>query len=56
MQHDSRIVERPLSNFLPLDDGRYLKIGEGRTAGEVAKFSERDAGRLDAYAAQLACA
>lgn len=54
--HGLRIVERPLSNFLPLDDGRYLKIGEGRTAGEVAKFSERDAGRLDAYAAQLACA
>ena len=51
--HGLRIVERPLSNFLPLDDGRYLKVGAGRTADEVAKFSERDAGRLDAYAAQL---
>lgn len=51
--HGLRIVERPLSNFLPLEDGRYLKIGAGRTAAEVAKFSERDAGRLDAYAAQL---
>jgi phytoene dehydrogenase-like protein len=51
--HGVRIVERPLSNFLPLDDGRYLKVGAGRTAGEVAKFSKRDAGRLDAYAAEL---
>jgi phytoene dehydrogenase-like protein len=51
--HGLRIVERPLSNFLPLDDGRYLKVGAGRTAGEVAKFSKRDAGRLDAYAAEL---
>lgn len=51
--HGLRIVERPLSNFLPLDDGRYLKVGAGRTADEVAKFSTRDAGRLAAYAAQL---
>jgi phytoene dehydrogenase-like protein len=51
--HGLRIVERPLSNFLPLDESRYLKVGAGRTKAEVAKFSERDAGRLDAYAAQL---
>jgi phytoene dehydrogenase-like protein len=51
--HGLRIVERPLSNFLPLDDGRYLKVGAGRTADEVARFSTRDASRLDAYAAQL---
>jgi len=48
-----RIVERPLSNFLPLDDQRYLKVGAGRTAAEVAKFSRRDAARLDAYASHL---
>jgi len=48
-----RIVERPLSNFLPLDDGRYLKLGPGRTRDEVAKFSQRDALRLDDYAAHL---
>jgi phytoene dehydrogenase-like protein len=51
--HGLRIVERPLSNFLPLDDGRYLKLGAGRTAAEVAKFSQRDAGRLEEYARQL---
>ncbi len=51
--HGLRVVERPLSNFLPLDDGRYLKLGAGRTAGEVAKFSPRDAGRLDDYARHL---
>jgi phytoene dehydrogenase-like protein len=51
--HGLRIVERPLANFLPLDDSRYLKVGAGKTADEVAKFSARDARRLDAYAAQL---
>jgi len=46
-----RILERPLSNFLPLDDGRYLEMGGGleRTQREVAKFSARDAERLPAY-------
>ncbi len=48
-----RIVERPLSNFLPLPDGRYLKASPGRTRAEVAKFSARDAERLDAYEARL---
>lgn len=51
--HGLRVVERPLSNFLPLDDQRYLKVGAGRTAAEVAKFSRRDAERLEAYASQL---
>jgi phytoene dehydrogenase-like protein len=51
--HGLRIVERPLANFLPLEDGRYLKIGAGKTQQEVAKFSARDAERLDAYAAKL---
>ena len=32
-RHGLRIVERPLSNFLPLPDGRYLKVGGGRTKG-----------------------
>ena len=52
-RHGLRVVERQLANFLPLDDGQYLKIGAGVTAQEVAKFSTRDAGRLDAYAARL---
>ena len=53
-RHGLRIVERPLSNFLPLPDGRYLKVAAGRTKAEVAKFSARDAERLDAYEARLA--
>src|ERR1700678_3946090 len=52
-RHGLRIVERPLSNFLPLPDGRHLKVGPGRTKAEVAKFSSRDADRLDAYEARL---
>src|SRR6185295_4705505 len=26
-EHGLRMVERRLANFLPLDDGRYLKVG-----------------------------
>jgi phytoene dehydrogenase-like protein len=48
-----RIVERPISNFLPLPDGRYLKVAPGRTKAEVARFSARDAERLEAYEARL---
>src|SRR5215217_5323582 len=51
-EHGLRSVERRMANFLPLDDGRYLKTGSGRTREEVAKFSARDAERLDAYAAR----
>ena len=52
-QQGLRIVERPLSNFLPLPDGRYLKASLGRTKTEIAKFSAGDAERLDAYEARL---
>ncbi len=52
--HGLRIVERPIANFLPLDDGRFLKVGGGQTKCEVAKFSMRDADRLDDYQARLA--
>ena len=48
-----RVVERKLSNFLPTDDGRYLLVGDGRTASEVAKFSTRDAARLEHYGERL---
>jgi phytoene dehydrogenase-like protein len=46
-----RIVERPISNFLPQDDGGYLKLGGGleRTQAEFRKFSDRDADALPAY-------
>src|SRR4051794_26532645 len=52
-EHGLRIVERRIANFLPLDDDRYLKVGGSRTHDEVAKFSTRDAERLDAYQARL---
>ena len=52
-RHGLKLVERPLSNFLPLPDGRYLKAGPGRTRAEVAKFSARDAERLASYEARL---
>lgn len=52
-RHGLQIVPRRMDNFLPLDDGRYLALGPGRTKNEVAKFSARDAERLDAYGARL---
>jgi len=53
-EHGLRIVERPLSNFLPLQSG-YLKVGGGvaATQKELAKFSTRDAERLPRYSAAL---
>ena len=51
--HGLRIVERRMANFLPLDDGRYLKVGGQRFKQEIAKFSMRDADRLDSYQADL---
>ncbi|QDH73037.1 NAD(P)/FAD-dependent oxidoreductase [Brevundimonas sp. M20] len=52
-RHGLRVVERKVSNFLPLDDRRYLLAGEGRTQAEVAKFSQRDAERLPEYERRL---
>jgi phytoene dehydrogenase-like protein len=52
-RHGLRVVERPLANFLPLNDAEYLKIGAGKTQQEVAKFSARDAARLTAYGERL---
>jgi phytoene dehydrogenase-like protein len=54
-EHGLRIVLRPFSNFLPLPDGRYFKLGgppEQRDA-EVRKFSARDVGRLPRYYERL---
>ena len=47
-RHGLKVVERKAANFLPLD-GDYLITGEGRTKAEVARFSQKDAERLDAY-------
>ncbi len=46
-----RILERPISNFLPQEDGGYLKLGGGleRTQAEFARFSKADANALPAY-------
>jgi phytoene dehydrogenase-like protein len=52
-RHGLKLVERPLMNFLPLPDGRYLLTGEGRTKSEIAKFSAADADRYDDYVASL---
>jgi phytoene dehydrogenase-like protein len=41
----------PISNFLPLDERRYLKLGGGleRTQKEFSKFSAARCERLPAY-------
>ncbi len=51
--HGLTVVERKVANFLPIDDRQYLLTGEGRTHAEVAKFSVRDAERLDVYGERL---
>jgi phytoene dehydrogenase-like protein len=51
--HGLRIVERRAQNFLPSPDGRYLLTGEGRTHESVARLSERDADRIDAFSREL---
>lgn len=52
-KHGLHIVNRPFSNFLPTDDGRYLLTGGGGSLAEIAKFSEKDAAALPAYEAAL---
>ena len=50
-EHGYRVIERPISNFLPQEDGGYLKLGGGleRTQAEFARFSAADAATLPAY-------
>jgi phytoene dehydrogenase-like protein len=49
--HGYRVIERPISNFLPQEDGGYLKLGGGlaRTQAEFRRFSTHDAEVLPAY-------
>jgi phytoene dehydrogenase-like protein len=53
--HGYRVIERPISNFLPQEPGTggpgYLKLGGGleRTQAEFRKFSDADARVLPAY-------
>jgi phytoene dehydrogenase-like protein len=53
--HGYRVIERPISNFLPQEDGGYLKLGGGleRTQAEFRRFSEHDAQVLPEYYAML---
>jgi phytoene dehydrogenase-like protein len=51
--HGLKIVERRAQNFLPAPDGSYLLTGEGRTRDSVARLSQRDAGRIDAFTREL---
>jgi phytoene dehydrogenase-like protein len=50
-EHGYRVIERPISNFLPQEDGGYLKLGGGleATQAEFGRFSEHDAEVLPAY-------
>src|SRR5580658_209477 len=48
--HGLKIVERKLSNFLPIDDTHYLA---GTSAEEIGKFSTRDVERFEAYSKRL---
>ncbi|MSQ73581.1 MAG: NAD(P)/FAD-dependent oxidoreductase [Betaproteobacteria bacterium] len=50
-EHGLRIVERPLSNFLPLPEKKYFQTGRtsAQTQAETARFSKRDAQRLPDY-------
>lgn len=50
MTRGYRVIERPVSNFFPLEGG-YLKLGGGaeRTRAEFARFSAKDAAALAGY-------
>ena len=54
-EHGLRILERPLANFLPLNEANHLKLGGGLNAiqAEFARFSERDAEQLPEYYVML---
>ncbi len=54
-EHGLRIVERPVSNFLPLSATDHFKVGSSleATQAEVARFSAADAAKLPAYYAML---
>ncbi|MBU1210118.1 MAG: NAD(P)/FAD-dependent oxidoreductase [Alphaproteobacteria bacterium] len=54
-RHGLRIVERPVANFWPVDETRYLLMPYGLAARQqaIAAFSARDAERLPGYEAAL---
>ncbi len=54
-RHGLRVVIRPLSYFSPVDDRRYLILDKdpARSFAEVAKWSRRDAERMENFHARL---
>ncbi len=54
-QHGLKILERPVSNFLPLPDGRYLTLHPelSKTQQSIRQFSAKDAEQLPRYYADL---
>jgi phytoene dehydrogenase-like protein len=54
-RHGLRIVERPVANFWPVDEHRYLLMPHGLANRQraVATFSAKDAERLPGYDAAL---
>jgi phytoene dehydrogenase-like protein len=52
-RHGLRVVERKVSNFLPLSNDSYFMSAPGVTKAEVAKFSNRDATQLAEYERRL---
>ncbi len=50
-EHGYRVIERPISNFLPQEDGGHLLLGGGleRTQAEFRRFSAHDAQVLPTY-------
>jgi phytoene dehydrogenase-like protein len=54
-RHGLKVVLRPLSYFAPADESGYLILDrdKARTRREVARWSQRDAEKLDAFHARL---
>lgn len=52
-RHGLKIVERKVSNFLPLPGGDYFMAAPGITQAQAARFSARDAARLPEYEQRL---
>ncbi len=55
LNHGLRIIERPISDFLPLPDNQYLQLGGGleATQAQFARFSRHDARQVPAYEEML---
>lgn len=52
-RHGLTIVERKISNFLPLPGGDHFMAAPGLTQSQVRRFSARDAERLPEYERRL---